>query len=113
MDVILKNNEGNTSYLKKDESSSIAALGAEFQNLSDKELKQLGLSGGVRVSKLMDGKLSANTNMKAGFIITKIDNKPVTSVEDLKSILANKKGGVMIEGRYPDYPGQYFYAFGL
>lgn len=113
VDVILKNNEGNTSYLKKDESSSIAALGAEFQNLSDKELKQLGLSGGVRVSKLMDGKLSANTNMKAGFIITKIDNKPVTSVDDLKSILANKKGGVMIEGRYPDYPGQYFYAFGL
>lgn len=113
VDVILKNNEGNTSYLKKDEASAIAALGAEFQNLSDKELNQLGLTSGVRVSKLMDGKLSANTNMKAGFIITKVDNKPVRTVDELKSILANKKGGVMIEGRYPDYPGQYFYAFGL
>ncbi|MBK9730449.1 MAG: Do family serine endopeptidase [Chitinophagaceae bacterium] len=113
VDVILKNNEGNTSYLKKDDTSVVSALGAEFENLSDKDLKDMGLTGGVRVSKLSDGKLSSNTNMREGFIITKIDNKPVNTVDDLKSILANKKGGVMIEGRYPDYPGQYFYAFGL
>lgn len=113
IDVVLKNNEGTTTYLKKEESSVISALGAEFENLSSKDLKALGLTGGVRVSKLSDGKLSRNTNMREGFIITKIDNKPVNSVDDLQAILANKKGGVMIEGRYPDFPGQYFYAFGL
>ncbi|MBS1657156.1 MAG: Do family serine endopeptidase [Bacteroidetes bacterium] len=109
----LKNKEGNTSYLKKEEVSAVESLGAEFANLSDKEKKDLGLQGGVKVVRLGDGKLSQNTNMKEGFIITKIDNKQVNSVDDLKQALMNKKGGVMIEGRYPDYPGQYFYAFGL
>ncbi len=113
VDVILKNNEGSTSYLKKDASSALSALGAEFENVSAGELKAMGLTGGVRVKKLSEGKLSSNTNMREGFIITKIDNKPINSVDELKSALANKKGGVMIEGRYPDYPGQYFYAFGL
>lgn len=113
VDVVLKNNEGTTSYLKKDPSAAITALGAEFENVNSKELKELGLTGGVRVTKLSDGKLSSNTNMREGFIITKIDNKPINNVDELKSALANKKGGVMIEGRYPEYPGQYFYAFGL
>jgi serine protease Do len=113
VDVVLKNNEGSTSYLKKDASSAVSALGAEFENVSAGELKEMGLTGGVRVKKLSEGKLSSNTNMREGFIITKIDNKPINTVDELKSALANKKGGVMIEGRYPDYPGQYFYAFGL
>ncbi|HUM45992.1 MAG TPA: Do family serine endopeptidase [Chitinophagales bacterium] len=113
VDVVLKNNEGNTTYLKKEETSVVSSLGAEFANLGAGELKELGLTSGVKVTKLTDGKLSSNTNMREGFIITKIDNKPIHSVDELKSILASKKGGVMIEGRYPDYPGQYFYAFGL
>jgi len=117
VDVTLKNKEGNTTYLKKDEvvgnSVFIDAVGAEFINLTSKEKKELGLSGGVKVAKLGDGKLSRNTNMREGFIITKVDNKSVSDINDLKSILDNKKGGVMIEGRYPDYPGQYFYAFGI
>lgn len=112
-EAILKNKEGNTTYLKKEDASAIAALGAEFANLTMEEKKDLGLQGGVKVVSLGNGKLSQSTNMKAGFIITKIDNKPIATVEDLKVALANKKGGVMIEGRYPDYPGQYFYAFGL
>jgi Do/DeqQ family serine protease len=111
--AVLKNKEGNTTYLKKEEVSAIESLGAEFANLSDKEKKDMGLQGGVKVVKLNEGKLSRSTNMKEGFIITKIDNKQVNTVEDLKQALMNKKGGVMIEGRYPDYPGQYFYAFGL
>ena len=113
---MLKNKEGSTDYMKKEEASSIDALGAEFANLSSQEKKDLGLQGGVKVTKLDDGKLSRSTNMKEGFIITKLNNKPVNNVDELKDALASAKGGgngVMIEGRYPDYPGQYFYAFGL
>ncbi len=113
VNVILKNNAGSTEYLKKDVSSKISALGADFVNLSAQEKKDLGLSGGVKVAKLSEGKLSQNTNMREGFIITKIDNKQIDDIDELKSVLSNKKGGVMIEGRYPDYQGQYFYAFGL
>jgi len=111
--AVLKNKEGNTSMVKKETPTSVELLGADFANLTSKEQKELGLDGGVKVVKLMDGKLARNTNMKEGFIITKIDNQPIKTIDDLNQALANKKGGVMIEGRYPDYPGEYYYAFGL
>jgi S1-C subfamily serine protease len=112
----LKNKEGNTTYMKKEEASAVDMLGAEFANVSPQEKKELGLQGGVKVTKLNDGTLSRSTNMKEGFIITKLNNKPVNNIDELKEALSTAKGsgnGVMIEGRYPDYPGQYFYAFGL
>ncbi|MBA3647046.1 MAG: Do family serine endopeptidase [Chitinophagales bacterium] len=115
-DVVLKNREGNTEYIKKEEVSSQAtleALGAEFTELNDKEKKDLGLNGGVKVIKLNDGILSRNTSIREGFIITKLGDRNINSVNDLKNALASKKGGVMMEGRYPDFPGQYYYAFGL
>ena len=43
----------------------------------------------------------------------KINNKKVTSVEDLVDLLKNAKDKVMLEGVYEDYPGNYYYAFGL
>ena len=110
--VILKNREGS---LKMDEQSvaSFSILGAQFGDLSSKDKKDLGLKGGAKVLKIEDGKLARYTDIREGFIITKVDNKLISSVSDLKAILETKKGGVMIEGTYADAPGQYFYAFGL
>ena len=109
----LKNKANNTSFIKKEETNNFTSLGAEFSELTSKEKKDLGLSGGVKVVSLNDGVLSRSTQMKEGFIITMIDNKAINNIDDLKQALANKKGGVMMAGRYPDYPGQYYYAFGL
>jgi len=109
----LKNKANNTSLVKKEETNNFTSLGAEFSDLTSREKKDLGLSGGVKVIKLDDGVLSRNTQIKEGFIITMVDNKPINTIDDLKEALANKKGGVMLAGRYPDYPGQYYYAFGL
>ncbi len=108
----LKNIDGETTVVKKDQVSSFASLGADFQNLTNEEKKQLGINGGVKVAKLYDGKLSKNTDIRDGFVITKVDNKPVNNVDELKTALQNKAGqGVMIEGTYPNYSGNYFYAF--
>ncbi len=111
--TVLKNKANNTSLVKKEETNAITSLGAEFSDLSSKEKKELGLEGGVKVTKLNDGVLSRNTQIREGFIITSIDNKPINNVTDLKNVLANKKGGVLLAGRYAEYPGQYYYAFGL
>ncbi len=110
--VILKNREG-TMNMDEQSTASFTLLGAQFGELSSNDKKTLGLSGGAKVLKIVDGKLARYTDIREGFIITKVDNKQITSVADLKNILENKKGGVMIEGTYPDVPGQYFYAFGL
>jgi S1-C subfamily serine protease len=112
--VVLKNKQGNTEVVKKSDASSITTLlGAELQTLSQKEARKLDISGGVKVVQLGHGKLASQTDLREGFIVTKVDGKPVQSVEDFTAALAGRQGGVMLEGIYPDRPGAYYYAFGM
>ncbi|MEI7587782.1 MAG: serine protease, partial [Runella sp.] len=112
--VILKNKQGNTEVVKKSEASGLTTvLGADFQTLSEKEARKLDLPGGVKVTHLGTGKLSSQTDMRQGFIILKVDGKPVNNVDDFNAALNDKQGGVMLEGVYPDRPGAFYYAFGM
>jgi S1-C subfamily serine protease len=88
-------------------------LGAEFIDITAKEKEKAKIDGGVKVSKLYPGKLRSSTNMKEGFIITKINRKPVHSARQLAQMLEAEEGGILIEGVYPDDPTTYYYAFGL
>ncbi|HPG09718.1 MAG TPA: Do family serine endopeptidase [Saprospiraceae bacterium] len=112
--VTLKNREGNTDVIKKEAPSEIMAkLGASFEPLSNQEAKQLDLDGGLKVTDITNGKLANQTDIQEGFIVTKVDGKEVSSVEDLTRILDHKKGGVLIEGRYPNSPETYYFGLGL
>ncbi len=113
IEVTLKNREGNTEIVKKDKVDVLNELGVELEVVSSKEAKKMDIDGGVKVKKLVAGKIRKQTNMKEGFVITKVDGNPVSSVDDIVNLLKNKKGGVLIEGRYPDYPGDFYYAFGM
>jgi len=115
INVVLRSQSGSLSLSdKQSDDNTFSLLGAQFGEVTSKEKKDLGINGGVKVLKLEDGgKLARNTDIREGFIITKVDNKVINSLSDLKSALQNKKGGVMIEGTYPDTGGQYFYAFGM
>ena len=50
--------------------------------------------------------------MKKGFIITKLNNQIVVSPEGIVNTLKNTKGGILIEGIYPNGSKAY-YGFGL
>lgn len=113
LEVKLKNKEGETKFLTKNKYEIFNILGADFETLDKERAKELEIEGGVKVIKLYAGKLSKHTDMREGFIITKIDGKLVDSVEDLAGILEGKKGGILIEGIYEDLPGSYYYAIGL
>ncbi|MEH6745923.1 MAG: Do family serine endopeptidase [Maribacter arcticus] len=112
LEVELKNSEGGTSIIKKEEKEVFNLLGADFENVNKELAKKFGLDGGVQVTKLYPGKIKKETQMQEGFIITHIDGKRVKDIEDVASILEGKKGGVMIEGIYEDGT-KYYYAFGL
>jgi S1-C subfamily serine protease len=89
-------------------------LGINAIEIDAKTAKKLGVNGGIKLTEVNKGKLKGQTNIRSGFIITKVDGKEISTVDDFKKILENKKnGGVMIEGIYEDYPGTYYYAFGL
>jgi Do/DeqQ family serine protease len=111
--VILKNKDGDIGIVKKEvkETTSINSLGASFETLSKEEMKKLGISNGLRISKLSSGKL-ANAGIKQGFVITSIDKKKISSLEELETLLKDKVGGVLIEGVYPNGVRAY-YGFGL
>jgi serine protease Do len=118
LNVMLKGRDNTTKLISKEEavekSSSISLLGGVFEDISAEEAKALGVKGGVKVNKLKDGYLSRYTQMRPGFVITKINNMPVRSVDELEKILNGFTGdGVLIEGRYPGEKEIKYYAFGM
>jgi S1-C subfamily serine protease len=91
----LKNYEGEETSTKR--KVEFEMEGAEFEDLSYRELTDLSLDGGVRIKHLEEGKWKA-AGLAAGFVITHIDKVPVDNVEDLNRILAIKRGGMLVEG---------------
>ena len=111
--MTLTNREGGKSLVEKEHKEILTILGAEFEDLSADISKKLDINGGVKVNKLHAGKLRKHTDMRVGFIITKVDGQEVHSVNALIKALEQKDGGVMLEGVYEDIPGVYYYAFGI
>jgi serine protease Do len=111
--VVLKNKENNLEIIKKPEvfRTAIYSLGAEFEELKNEELKKYHINSGVKIAKLQAGKL-ANAGIKEGFIVTSIDKKKISTVQEIQTLLENKTGGVLIEGIYPNGMKAY-YGFGL
>lgn len=111
--VVLKNRQGEASVLKPEEASATAALGVELEEVDAKTLKKLELESGVRVKSLTSGKLSRYTEIREGFIITKVNDVPVKSVKQFNEIISKKKPGelVILSGVYEDFPREFNYAF--
>ncbi|MBP6334578.1 MAG: Do family serine endopeptidase [Bacteroidia bacterium] len=107
--VVLRNKEGDTRLLKADQVLNL--LGGTFENVNSTEKDKLGLDGGVKISKLDNGKLRGS-GIREGFIITSVDKKPIKSTADLENALKTKQGGVLIEGIYPNGMRAY-YGFGI
>ncbi len=111
--VTLKNREGSTSLVKKDNTNILNIMGCELEEIDAETTAELGIKGGIKVSKLTDGKLRRQTQMREGFIITHVNNESVGTVDDFINKVSKNSGGIMLAGFYEDYPGTYYYAFGL
>ena len=109
-EVELRNRNGSTELVTK-EADVLVQLGAELQPIDEGSMRKLGLSNGLQVTKLGNGKLKG-AGIKEGFIITRVDRKTVNSSEDVMSALSKKEGGVLIEGVYPNGLTAY-YGFGM
>ncbi|MEO1654181.1 MAG: Do family serine endopeptidase, partial [Bacteroidota bacterium] len=113
-EVFLKNQSGNTEIVRNETvANPLKKLGVEFENLSSQELRDLGIKSGVRVKRILDGKIRRETDMREGFIITEFNQKPVGTAQDLEKKMTEHQGGVFFTGIYPDYNGEYYYAFGM
>lgn len=115
--VELRNAQGNTAIVKGNADAN-EVLGAAFKSLSDKQKKELGVSYGVEVTGLLNGKMK-DAGIRKGFIILVVNNQKIGSPEQLES-LANQslKGSsedsyLVIKGFYPNEKRTRVYAIDL
>jgi S1-C subfamily serine protease len=111
LNVQLKNKAGNYDVVKGEVIAD--RLGADLVTLDAKKAKESGVTGGVIVKKIHpDGAIDKQSRMKDGFVILKINNKSISSVDELKAIIGSDKD-VTISGFYPGYDGLYEYNLSL
>ncbi len=108
--VTLKNKAGNYDIVKAD--AVLETLGAEFTSLDAKKAREYGVAGGVIVKKINEGTINDQTRMKDGFIILKVNDKEVKSIDELKAAVGVNKS-ITVSGFYPGYDGIYEYPLSL
>ncbi|MFA5814649.1 MAG: trypsin-like peptidase domain-containing protein [Bacteroidales bacterium] len=104
--VTLKTQSGDTKTVGSSE--FWAYLGADLEKVSDKDLEKLNIDGGVRVTKIHDGKFK-DAGIPEGFVITNINRAEVQDVQDVRSYIERITGGVFIEGIGPDGKNDYYF----
>jgi len=108
--VTLKNKSNTTSLMTARNEKVLRDLGFELRELTREERRRLDVDG-IKVISIYRNSLIERTNMDPGFIITKIDDKGISRVDELIKKLETATGKVMLEGIYENYPGEYYYAF--
>ena len=107
IDMKLRGREGATSVTATKASDRSTVFGAEMQAASKEELTALRIENGVKVIAINGGKLRS-TGIREGFIITKVDQTRVREPKDVLQALEEKRGGVLIEGVYPNGQRAYY-----
>src|SRR5690606_1257965 len=78
-------------------------LGAGFVPLSDAKKKEMELSSGIVLSDVRKGGIFDTYDVPRGLIITKINGRPVNSVDQVEAALgASSNNMIRIEGRTQD-----------
>lgn len=107
----------NAATLKKDVSENheelFGHLGIKLAELTAIDRDRYQVDGGVKVVEIKHGILKDETDLKVGFVITSVNRSLIHSISDFANLLGSLHGGVMLEGKYPNDPRVYYYAFGI
>lgn len=110
-ELVLRNKDGETKLVTKEEIAKNFALGATFSELSAKEKKELNISTGVKITSLNAGKLKS-IGLQPGMVIMKVNNETISSIEQLTTKLNGSNKGVLLEVLTESGKKEY-YGFGL
>lgn len=80
MDVVLRNVQGNTNVVKN---ADLDMLGATFKVVDEKDMRLYKVSYGLKVTDVAKGRF-ADAGIKKGFIIMKVNNVSMKSIEDIE-----------------------------
>lgn len=86
-------------------------VGFELRDLNDTEISKFGRRG-AKVNSIYRNSKIDDTNMELDFIITSVNGELISDVnEALEAIKDTEKSIVELGGFYPQFEGEYFYAF--
>jgi S1-C subfamily serine protease len=103
-DAILKNELNTTEILKAHETFA-HKLGIKTQALTAQELNTFRITGGLKVLKIEQGMIAKSSDMKAGFVITSVNDLEVKAENDLYKIISQLQSNKLIlDGFYPNRP---------
>ena len=109
--VELRNAQGSTKVVMAGDSTEV--MGGAFKTLSKEQKRQLGVSYGIEVTGLTNGKLK-DAGIKKGFIIMIVNNQRISSPDDLEKIVEDilqgrsEDQGLFIKGFYPNGRTRYY-----
>lgn len=78
-----------------------SVMGALLAQPDQQLLKRLRLKGGVEVKAVDRGKFR-DAGIRAGLVITHLNQMPVNDLKEALEIINNAKRGLLVEGMYPD-----------
>ena len=99
VEVTLKNKVGKAEPVTVDTKDVAEALGGKFAEVSRATREKLEIRGGVQVTSVDRDGLLGRSGVKEGFVITYINDRPVTSLSDLQRLSDKIE---TIDGVYPN-----------
>ncbi len=105
--VTLRNKLGDTGIIR----TGNLVLGSEMEPVTEQDKQRLRINRGLKVAKIGNGKLK-EAGVTEGFIITDVNKRPVYEVNEFRRIISGARGGILIEGVYPNGETAY-YVFGV
>ncbi|WP_295120882.1 trypsin-like peptidase domain-containing protein [uncultured Chitinophaga sp.] len=105
VNTTLRNADGNTDIVK---TSIIDRLGADLEPLTEREINEWRIPGGLKVMGITTGAIKKQTTMKPYFVILKAGDTKVNTVADLKRAL-EKDSNTQLVGFYPQMGGGLVY----
>ena len=110
VNATLQNQSGNTELIREGDGDITHFLGAQLKPAAKETMDKLKIRSGIEVVSIGEGKLR-DAGIRKGFIITHVNQKAVSAVQQFALAVQTAQRGVLIEGRYPD-GSVYYYALG-
>lgn len=84
--------------VKKPERTPLTvSMGASFVNLDAEEASELGITGGIRITRVKKESAAAEAGLKVDDVVVLVDGEKVAGTGDLRTILGNRSPGDRLE----------------
>jgi len=107
VDVELRDAAGSTRLLNRSELEERTSFGVLFSDLGPDAARRLGLKAGARAERVEAGPFK-QAGIPAGFVVARIDGKPIATAQDAHEVLLLARGHVIVEGYLPNGRGAAF-----